>query len=245
MDTAARIARRALGLLDLTRLGEDDAPEDADALVARAVTPHGPVAGVCLWPRFVARAREALGASPVRIATVANFPAGDPDPAAAASACAAAIADGADEVDVVFPHEAWRSGDERTGVRLVAECRAAVGDEHVLKVILETGAWPDASALRAAAEACVDAGAGFLKTSTGKIAVGATLDAAQILLEAIAARPERTCGIKASGGIRALADAAPYMERAAAVCGEAFVRAATFRFGASGLLDDILRELDA
>ena len=88
-------AARALALVDLTSLGEDDDEATVAALLERAVTPAGPVAAVCLWPRFVVQARAALAGTPVRVATVANFPQGDPDPADAVAQAEASLAEAA------------------------------------------------------------------------------------------------------------------------------------------------------
>lgn len=238
-------ARRALRLLDLTRLGSDDTAADARALCERAATTHGPVAAVCLWPAYVTLAVDLLGNSPIRVATVANFPAGELATEQASAECEAAVRDGAHEVDVVFPYRAWQAGEERGAAQLIAACRAAVGPARTLKVILETGAWDDPAALRGAAEACVDVGADFLKTSTGKLPTGASPDAVRLLLETAQSHPEREIGVKASGGIRTVADAMEYLALADDVLGPDWARPATFRFGASGLLDAILAILAA
>lgn len=239
----AGAARHALACLDLTSLGEDDGPGDAVALCERAVTRHGSVAAVCLWPRFLPVAREILGRTAVRIGTVANFPEGSAHADLAAAACAEAAAYRADEVDLVFPYTAWFRGDERAAVDLVRICRAALGRRVVFKVILETGAFDDDGDLRSAAEACLGAGANFLKTSTGTRAPGATQQAVRILLEAVRANGAGA-GVKVSGGIRTLEQAAVYLDLAAQVCGPAWATPATFRIGASGLLDALLDALD-
>jgi deoxyribose-phosphate aldolase len=223
---------RIVGLIDLTTLNESDTPDVVDALLDRAVTPLGPVAAVCVLPRFVAQCAERLDGTGVRIATVANFPAGDPDVDGAARTTAAAVLEGADEVDVVAPWRAYLEGDEDVLTELVAACAAEC--DH-LKVILETGSHPDPRASRRMAEAAVAAGASFLKTSTGKVGQGATLDATRLLLEVASGR----AGVKAAGGIRTTAEAQEYV----ALADELQPRpasAATFRLGASSLLDDLL-----
>jgi deoxyribose-phosphate aldolase len=105
----ARLAARALPLLDLTSLNDGDTEADIERLCARAIT-YG-TAAVCIYPRFVSLAENLLRSSGVRLATVANFPHGSDDIARAAKECAAAAADGADEVDVVAPIDAIRAGD--------------------------------------------------------------------------------------------------------------------------------------
>jgi deoxyribose-phosphate aldolase len=112
-----------------------------------------------------------------------------------------------------------------------------------LKVILETGELGDAATIRAAADLALAAGADFVKTSTGKVAVNATPQAAEILLEAIRASG-RPAGFKAAGGIRTVTEAAVYLDLADRILGPGWVSPETFRFGASGLLGDVLAALD-
>ncbi len=226
-------AARIIGLVDLTSLDEGDTDAVVEALCDRAVTPLGPVAAVCVMPAFVALAAERLEGTGVRIATVANFPAGDPDPDAAAREVAAAVDEGADEVDVVAPWRAALEGDWGAVSALVQACAAEC--EH-LKVILETGLHPSAAKSRIMAEFALEAGASFLKTSTGKREVGATLEATEVLLGVAGAR----AGVKAAGGIRTQAEASAYVELADRLQGPP-ATAATFRLGASSLLDDLLR----
>lgn len=226
-----------ISLLDLTSLDDEDTAAVVDALCVKAITPAGPVAAVCVLPQFVSVAAEALEHTGVRVATVANFPAGDDDPEGAARDTASLVDEGADEVDVVAPWRAHLAGDHAAVGRLVAAC-AAECPGH-LKVILETGSHGDAAATRQMADAALRAGAAFLKTSTGKHGPGADLASARILLEAVRAA-ERPAGVKISGGVRTRADADAYLALAEEVMGPAWVSPFTFRFGASTLLDDLL-----
>jgi deoxyribose-phosphate aldolase len=224
----------AVALLDLTTLEDTDTADDVRALCAKAATPRGPVAAVCILPGVAGVAVDALVGSPVRVATVANFPAGADDPQGAAEATARAVADGVDEVDVVVP---WQTGDPTAIARLVQAC-AAVIDGRTLKVILETGSHPNAATTRALAQAALGAGADFLKTSTGKAGPGASPEAARILLEVV--RDAGHGGVKVSGGVRTAEQADAYLALAAEVLDEAWVTPATFRIGASSLLDRLL-----
>lgn len=225
-------AARIIGLVDLTSLNDDDTDATVNALCDRAVTVKGPVAAVCVMPAFVALATERLEGTGVRIATVANFPDGDPDPDAAAREVEAAVAEGADEVDVVAPWRAALDGDYGAVSALVAACAAECAH---LKVILETGSHPDPAKTRILAELALEAGASFLKTSTGKRGPGASLDATRILLQVAGPR----AGVKAAGGIRTHAEAADYVALADELQA-APATAATFRLGASSLLDELL-----
>jgi deoxyribose-phosphate aldolase len=234
-DAAA--ARRVLPLLDLTSLNDDDTEAGIARLCARAVA-HG-VAAVCLYPRFLPLARERLAGSAVRLATVANFPHGGDDLARTADEVAAAVAEGAQEVDVVIPVQAVLAGDVGLVAETVELCRAAGAEAATLKVILETGVLKEPDVITAAARAAIMAGADFLKTSTGKAGVGATLEAAAILL-AVIDEAEGRVGLKLAGGVRTAAQAAGYLHLVDRFIGPAWVSPATVRFGASSLLDDLL-----
>ncbi|MDW5378281.1 deoxyribose-phosphate aldolase [Halomonas sp. HP20-15] len=246
MTARQDVARRALALMDLTSLNDDDNEERINALCRQAATPAGHPAAVCIYPRFIATARQALAeaglSGRVRIATVTNFPHGAADVAAAEAETRQAIEAGADEVDVVFPYRALMAGDEATGRQLVEACRTACG-ERCLKVIIESGELADAALIRRASRIAIEAGADFIKTSTGKVAVNATLEAAEIMLTAIR-DSGREVGFKAAGGVRSADDAAHYLDLAARLLGDAWITPGHFRFGASSLLGDLLETLD-
>ena len=228
------LARRAIALLDLTDLADDASAAGLDALCARAFLPPIPVAAVCVWPRFVARARTRLAGTRVRIATVVNFPAGDAPLREVEGAVEAALNAQADEIDLVIPWQAFLAGDPDPARIMIERVRDLCGEMPTLKVILETGEYPDQARVRAAADLAIAAGADFIKTSTGKTARSATPEAVRSMLGVIAACG-RPVGLKPSGGIRSLADAGVYLALADTVMGEHWARPETFRFGASGL----------
>lgn len=192
-EEASALARRLIPLLDLTSLNDDDTPEAIAALCARAVTPFGPVAAVCVYPRFVKQAKERLAGTGVRVATVANFPAGTGLPDDVEREIATAVADGADEIDMVIPPLDYvpkqRFANRRT---VMWKARKACSDRP-MKVILETGRYRSGgadprqlfSADAELSEMAILEGADFIKTSTGKIAVGATPDAATAMLQTV------------------------------------------------------------
>lgn len=241
----SELARRLLPLIDLTSLNATDTAASVTALTGLASTPAGRVAAVCVWPRFVEVARRALDGTGVAVATVANFPGGASDVAAAAAETAAAIGSGADEVDVVFPYRAVLAGDDATGLALVRRCRAACGEHGLLKVILETGQLGSEERIRHASELAVEGGAHFLKTSTGKTQPAATLPAAAAMLEVITAARRRgiPVGLKPSGGIGAIAAAAAYLDLYTEHLGPDSATPATFRIGASSLITPVLAAL--
>lgn len=240
--TPAEAAARAIACLDLTNL---DAACDAaaiDALCARAHTPHGPVAAVCLWPAFVAQARRTLDGSGIRIATVVNFPAGIAPLSATLGETERSLGDGADEIDMVIPWRRLAEGDAAAVTDEVAAVKALAGPA-TLKTILETGELATPALIRAAADAALAGGADFLKTSTGKVPVNATPEAAAILLDAILAS-SRDAGLKVAGGVRTTDDAATYLALCDARMGEGWTTPARFRIGASGVLTALLATLD-
>lgn len=244
MDASATAAdaRLALACLDLTSLNDGDDDAAIDALCRRAVTPWGAVAAVCVWPRFVARARRALPAS-VKVAAVANFPQGELDAAQAVADAQAIVQAGGDEVDLVLPWRAMLGGQAAQAAALVADVRRAC-PRATLKLIIESGELPLPDTVRQAARIGLDQGADFLKTSTGKTAQGATPEAAALMLDAIAAHPRAAVvGFKASGGIRTVADAATYAALVRQRLGAGALTPQRLRFGASGLLGDIERVL--
>lgn len=241
-------ARRAIGLLDLTNLDGDCTHEAIDALCERAVTPHGPVAAICIWPRFVSHARGRLNGA-IPIATVVNFPHGGTDVEITRVETVQALRDGAAEIDLVLPYEAFAEGDRAAAEAMVRAIRAVVppAPQGTLKVILETGELRDEEPIRDASRLAIAAGADFIKTSTGKVAVNATPETARIMLEEIAAaggEGGRTVGFKPAGGIRSTADAAEYLALADRIMGPRWAAPATFRFGASSVLADLLATLD-
>lgn len=232
-------ARLALACLDLTSLsdGHDQAggEHDIERLCIRADGRFGRTAAVCVWPRLAGLARSLLPPA-IRVAAVANFPDGSSDIARAVRDTAAIASAGAQEVDVVIPYR-----DLAAAPALLAAVRREC-EGLTLKVILETGELADDARITQAAQMALDAGADFLKTSTGKRPVSATPAAARLLLQAIAAASpvQRTrVGFKPAGGIRTVADAAVYMALTAERLGADAVTPARFRIGASGLLDDI------
>lgn len=233
LEPSIATARRALALLDLTDLSDNADEAGLAALCARAVGAPGPVAAICIWPRFVAQARTMLGRAPVRIATVVNFPQGESTGADVLAETQGAVAAGADEIDLVLPWRAFLASDV-AGAEAMVRAVKDTCDGRTLKVILETGEYPDLDRVRAASELAIAAGADFIKTSTGKTAHSASLPAARTMLEVIAASG-RAVGLKPSGGIRTLADAAGYLKLADEIMGPHWATPETFRFGASGL----------
>lgn len=235
-----RLARRVLAALDLTSLGEDDDHVTINQLCARARTPWGQPAAVCVYPEWIDRARtelDALKLHTVRVATVVNFPDASVAIERIERETRRAVAAGAAEIDMVLPWKALRSGETVSARRAVDVCRRACAD-RLLKVIIESGELETPALIRSASLIALQGGADFLKTSTGKCAHGATLEAARIMLDVIAEQGGDH-GFKAAGGIRTLVDAASYVALAEDLFGRHWTMPQHFRIGASSLLDDI------
>lgn len=233
----ANIAQRCIPLLDLTSLNDTDNDSVITQLCTQALTPLGSVVAVCVYPQFVKLAKHLLNNTQVRIATVANFPAGEFDIDATLITIAQALKDGADEIDVVMPYRTYLAGDQTMLEPFVKVCKQTCGDA-TLKVILETGALQQAEVIYAASCAAIAGGADFLKTSTGKVAVGATLEAAAVMLWAIKESGQKV-GFKAAGGVRTVEQAAEYMQLAELMMGANWISPKTFRLGTSSLLEKL------
>jgi deoxyribose-phosphate aldolase len=259
LQSAAHIALRCL---DLTSLNDADTAADIAALCQRAQTHYGPVAAVCVWPRFVAQVRSLLPPE-IRVAAVANFPAGALDIARTLSDVQQIRAAGGNEVDVVLPYstliqvpghaqvpQIGQSDPAQACADFLAQVRAACGP-LTLKVIIESGALSSPALIAQATRLAIAAGADFVKTSTGKTPVSATPEAAAAMLGEIARTGGpagrkaggRTVGFKASGGIRTVADTLPYLALVAEHLGPAALAPERFRIGASSLLVDIVAVL--
>ncbi|GEA51088.1 deoxyribose-phosphate aldolase [Vibrio inusitatus NBRC 102082] len=247
MSDLKAAALRALKLMDLTTLNDDDTDQKVIDLCHAAKSTVGNTAAVCIYPRFVPIAKKTLreqGSPDVKIATVTNFPHGNDDIDIAVAETKAAVAYGADEVDVVFPYRALMAGNAEVGFELVKQCKAACGD-ILLKVIIETGELKEEALIKQASEICIKAGADFIKTSTGKVPENATPEYARMMLEVIRDMGvAESVGFKPAGGVRTAEDAALYLAMADDILGDSWVDSRHYRFGASSLLTNLLNTLE-
>ena len=246
MSDLQTASRQGIQLMDLTTLNDDDTDQKVIQLCADAHTRAGDTAAVCIYPRFIPIARKTLreqNTPQIKIATVTNFPHGNDDLEIAKAETRAAVAYGADEVDVVFPYRALMAGNSEIGATMIKACREICGDKVTLKVIIESGVLQSPELIRQASLICIDAGADFIKTSTGKVPVNATLEAAKVMLEAIK-ESGRDVGFKAAGGVKDAQAADNYLQLARDIMGNDWVNTEHFRFGASSLLVSLLSELN-
>jgi deoxyribose-phosphate aldolase len=236
----------AIRCIDLTTLEGRDSPGRVRSLCAKAAYP-GPgaprVAAVCVYPNLVAVAKEALRDTGVLVASVATaFPSGLSSLDVKLRDTEAALASGADEIDMVIDRGAFLAGDEQHVFDEIAAVKELCGPAH-LKAILETGELGSYDATRRASDLALEAGADVIKTSTGKIGTSATLATALVMAEAIrdfARRTGERRGLKVAGGVRNTKSAIAYLVLIDETLGEAWLSPAMFRIGASSLLDDLL-----
>ncbi|MDG9728823.1 deoxyribose-phosphate aldolase [Ignatzschineria sp. RMDPL8A] len=235
-----KVAEKMIGILDLT----DFSPAlNIDALCEKAISPYGTVAGVCVLPQYVKELNARIG-SKVKIVTVANFPSGDLNLYRTCSEVKKAIDDGADEIDVVFPYFAFLNHQARLCEDFLRGVREAAGDK-TLKVILETGALKSQGYVKRASEMAIRIGADFIKTSTGRISKGASVESVGTMLAAIrSAEAEARTGIKISGGISTFSQALIYLELVIATMGSEWGTPDHFRFGASSLFESLISKIE-
>ena len=241
----------AIGMVDLTTLEGQDTPGKVRALCAkgRRPDPTDPacpqVAAICVYGDLVPVAIDALGDSGVRVAAVATaFPSGRAPLDVKLADVRAAVEAGADEIDMVIDRGAFLAGRYLDVHDEIIATRDACGHAH-LKVILETGELATYDNVRRASWLAMLAGADFVKTSTGKVSPAATLPVTLVMLEAVRdfrAQTGRQVGVKAAGGIRSAKDAVRYLVVVNETCGDDWLSAEWFRFGASSLLNDLLMQ---
>ncbi len=254
------ILRNCFGMMDLTSLKNTDTPSDIRRLVAkvdafRGVYPDYPnPASICVFPNFVPVIRSEKKSEDVHITAVAGvFPHSQSFLEVKLAECRMAVEAGADEIDVVIALNAFLEGDyERASAELrairaeVDKAAAAAGRKAILKVILETGLLVTPENIAAASFLAMEAGADFIKTSTGKTEVSATPMAAYIMCECISAfyrATSRKVGFKPAGGMVTSKDAASYYFIVSAVLGKDWLNKGLFRFGVSRMANNLLTDL--
>lgn len=265
-DRAASLAKRsikreakvqgvslAIRCCDLTTLEGSDSPGKIRQLAAKAKRPapgqrdipH--VAALCIYPRWVPLAVEALEGSGVKVASVATaFPSGQLALDLRLQEIERAVGEGADEIDIVISRGAFLAGDDEMVFEEVAASKQAAGHAHI-KAILETGELGSYDRVRRASLVAMAAGADTIKTSTGKISPASTLPTALVMAEAIRDfydQTGRAVGLKVAGGIRSSKDALPYLVIVKETLGDEWLTPDRFRIGASSLLNDLLMQLD-
>ncbi|MBV9497366.1 MAG: deoxyribose-phosphate aldolase [Acidobacteria bacterium] len=242
----------AISMMDLTTLEGKDTAGKVFALCKKAMRPDPTdreiphVAAVCVYPTMIPYAKQALEGSGVKLAAVATgFPSGQTFTHIKVNETRETVAAGADEIDMVIDRGAFLSGDYQKVFDEIAEVKEACGPAH-LKVILETGELANYDQVRRASLIAMYAGADFIKTSTGKVGVNATLPVTLVMLEAIRDFRHATgklIGMKPAGGISNSKLALAYLVLLYETMGPEWMTPDMFRFGASSLLNDVLMQL--
>jgi deoxyribose-phosphate aldolase len=247
--------RTAVTMVDLTTLEGKDTPGKVASLCVKAVHPHDdptipPVAAVCVYPAMVRHARRALGpTSRVKIASVATaFPSGQAPLRTRLAEVTAAVADGADEIDMVINRGAFLAGEFPKVQDEISAVVEACG-KSALKVIFETSELETYDNIRAASFLAMEVlrPGDFIKTSTGKTSANATLGNNQVMIDAIRdfyLDTNIAIGMKPAGGIRTAKQALTFLVAIKETLGDAWLTNARYRFGASSLLNDLLRQLE-
>lgn len=253
----------AIQMVDLTTLEGMDTPGKVKQLCGKAINPVPPqiqlemmkydtyrpiphTAAICVYPDMVPTAAKVLEGSGVELASVATaFPAGRLPLDIKVADVKRAVKFGATEIDMVIDRGAFHCGDYQTVFDEIVKVKDACGDAH-LKVILETGELKTYDKVRLASWLAMEAGADFIKTSTGKVQPAATMPVTLVMLQAIADYYEMTgkkIGMKPAGGIKTAKQAIHYLCMVNETLGEDWLTPDLFRFGASSLLNDLLRQI--
>ena len=242
----------ALSMIDLTTLEGKDTSGKVEQLCYKAMHPHDSlkdiptVAAICVYPSYVRTAKNALLGSDIQVASVATaFPSGQSSLDVKLDETKFAVAEGADEIDMVISRGQFLAGNYQYVYDEISSVKEVCGKAH-LKVILETGELDTLDNIRKASEIAMLAGADFIKTSTGKIQPAATMPVTYVMLEAIKEfylKTGKKIGMKPAGGISTSKIALQYLVMLNEVLGQEWMDKKYFRFGASSLANDILMQL--
>ena len=242
-----------LSMIDLTTLEGMDTVKKVEQLCYKATHLHNQfpnlpsVAAVCVYPNMVRIASNSLKESDVLVASVATaFPSGNATLQIKINDTKEAIENGANEVDMVISRGKFHSGEYNYVFDEIAAIKDVCGENSRLKVILETGELGDYDHIRMASEIAINAGADFIKTSTGKISPAATLPITLVMLEAIKDHYYNTgkmVGMKPAGGISNAKLALQYLILVKETLGNLWLDKHWFRFGASSLANDVLMQI--
>lgn len=232
--------KQVYALLDITSLSISDTPSHIHSII-REVNQHvnqGYIpAAICVYPNFGELVKKEAHPKIKTAVVSACFPASQSFREVKLLECQKAIDTGADEVDIVMNVGAFLAGDFSAVSKEIKDIKSVVGNK-TLKVILETGIL-NSQQITKASEIAIAAGADFLKTSTGKVNVGATVDAVRLMCNAIVKSGKKT-GIKVSGGVKSYGDALQYIRVVEDLLGPSHIQKDTFRIGASSLAKELL-----
>ena len=248
------VYKRCFGCIDLTSLGATDSRRSIGEFTRKAIElprhfpKAGSVASICVYPVFVETVGLAAGDSKMAITSVSGgFPSSQTYLEVKMLETAMAIENGADEIDIVISIGEMLEGEYDLAGNEIETLRAEIGDDAILKVILESGTLSEPELIHKAATIAMEAGADFIKTSTGKNGIAATPEAAVTMCLAIRQFAEKTgrkVGFKAAGGISTAESAALYYSIVEEILGEEWLTPERFRIGASSLANNLLSEIE-
>lgn len=247
-----RLLMNILNVIDLTSLNTTDNKSHIIHLTGKVNSFSGRfsnipnVAAICVYPNFVSVVKEKLTVKNVKIASVAGgFPSSQTFRSIKVAECKMAVEAGADEIDIVLPVGAFLGKDFAMVADEIRELKESIGDKH-LKVIVESGLLGDYEQIFEASTIAMDAGADFIKTSTGKTSISATPEAAFVMCRAIQTFYSETgikVGFKAAGGISETADALTYYHLVNSCLGREWLSNKLFRIGSSRLANNVLADI--
>ncbi|HAZ74373.1 MAG TPA: deoxyribose-phosphate aldolase [Rikenellaceae bacterium] len=257
----ADILKKCFSMMDLTTLKPEDTVTSVESLVKKAngvldEFPGYPLpASICVYPNFASVVRDARVSPDLHVTTVAAcFPSSQSFLEVKVQECVLAVRNGADEVDIVLALNHFLASDEKSASEEIKSIRAAIDKEAeaqgrrvVLKVILETGLLVSPARMAEASFLAMEAGADFIKTSTGKVSVNATPTAAYVMCECIrlfALKTGKKVGFKAAGGISTAKDAVCYYYIVSSILGEEWLNKDLFRFGVSRLGNSLVSAIE-
>ena len=251
--TNQAIYKAVLGMIDLTSLNAADTYSGIAAMTEKVNRFHDSYpalplpASICVYPNFAKTVAETRASADVHVTVVGGcFPASQSTLPVKIAECEAAVRDGADEVDIVLALNSFldhRPGEAAREIVEIGQAIRAIRPEVHLKVILETGVLKEASRIEEASFLAMEAGADFIKTSTGKLQPAATPEAAEVMCRCIKAYHEKTgrmVGFKPAGGIATPEDAVTYWNIVSDTLGEAWLNKRYFRFGASRMANNLI-----
>jgi len=251
-DSKLQALNLIVSMCDLTTLEGEDTEGKISQMAAKAIKPDPSdksipsVAAVCVYPSLVGPIKEKVMHSNVKVASVSSyFPSGQVPMESKLLDTKYAIESGADEIDIVINRKAFLEGDYRKVYDEIVSLKELCGDVH-LKTIIEVGDLKTYENIRKASLISLAAGSDFIKTSTGKLSVGSSRQACYVMAKAVLDFYHLTgikAGIKVAGGIRDAKDAIRYLVIVNEEMGVDWLSPEMFRFGASSLLDDVLKQI--
>lgn len=226
-----------LNLVDLTSLNPTDTNDSIVGLLNQVNNNKLNVAALCIYKEFLPLVVNKLHNNNIKLATVINFSLGDNTLLSTLHELEASITNGANEIDLVMPYKQLLANNIQFTENYIKQVRKYCN--VTLKIIIESGELKTKENIELASKMCIVNGADFIKTSTGKVAENATLQSAEIMLNQIKQHNVK-CGFKAAGGVKTAQQALQYTNLASNILGADYVNNSTFRFGASGLLNNLL-----